>query len=76
MMNLVEEITAKAAGLPLEQQRKALAFVETLLAQKEPTPRSFQSIEGIIPRRIERLEEDLAEVRQEMWRNFPREEPQ
>ena len=76
MMNLVEKIAAKAAGLPLEQQREALAFVETLLAQREPTPRSFQSIEGIIPRRIERLEEDLAEERQEMWRNFPREEPQ
>lgn len=74
MMNLVEEIAAKAANLPLEQQRAALAFVEALLAQ--PTPRSFHSIEGIIPRQIERLDEDLAEVRREMWRNFPREEPQ
>lgn len=76
MMNLVGEIAAKAASLPLEQQREALAFVETLLVQKALTPRSFQSIEGIIPRQIERLEEDLAEVRREMWRNFPREEPQ
>lgn len=82
-MNLVEEIAAKAAGLPVEQQREALAFVEGLAqqaAQSEsappPAPRSFQSIEGIIPRRIERLNEDLAEVRREMWRNFPREEPQ
>lgn len=81
MNNLVEEIAAKAASLPLEQQREALAFVEALTqraAQTNPalptSPRSFQSIEGIIPRRIERLDEDLAEVRREMWRNFPREE--
>ena len=76
MINLVGEIAAKAAGLPLEQQREALAFVETLLVQTAPTPHSFQSIEGIIARQIEGLEEDLADVRREMWRNFPREEPQ
>lgn len=63
MMNLVGEIAAKAAGLPLEQQREALAFIETLLVQKAPAPLSFQSIEGIIPRQIEGLEEDLAEMR-------------
>jgi hypothetical protein len=31
-------------------------------------------MEGIIPRKIENLEEDLSKVRREMWQNFPREE--
>jgi hypothetical protein len=77
-MNLVEEIAAKAARLPLTQQRQALAFVEELERQVTAAPSSrkaFRSIEGLIPRQIERLEEDLAEIRQEMWQNFPREEP-
>lgn len=76
--NLVKEIAAKAALLPLEQQQKALAYIESLVAEGkakiEESP-AFQSIFSIIPRRIENLEADLAEVRREMWQNFPREEP-
>jgi hypothetical protein len=77
-MNLAEEIAAKAAALPLSQQRQALAFVEELARQVTTAPNSrtaFRSIEGLIPRQIERLEEDLAEIRREMWQNFPRAEP-
>jgi len=77
-MNLAEEIAAKAAVLSLTQQRQALAFVEELARQVTVAPNSrkaFRSIEGLIPRQIERLEEDLAEIRREMWQNFPREEP-
>ena len=62
MMNLVEEIAAKTASLPLAQQREALAFVEALAQRtaqmdsgSSAVPCSFQSIEGIIPRRKEKM---------------------
>ncbi len=76
--NLVEEIAAKVTALPVEQQRQALAFVESLAGHNpnpaEPEP--FQSVRGILHGNLEHLEDDLEEVRSEMWRNFPREEPQ
>lgn len=77
-MYLIKQIMAKAVTLPLEQQEKALSYIESLAAeqtQDEQAPQAFQSIFGIIPRQIENLEQDLAEVRREMWKNFPREEP-
>lgn len=81
-VNLVSEIAAKATVLPFEMQQETLAYIESLInslkqnteaAQEAEQP--FQSVYGILPRRIEHLEEDLAEVRREMWKNFPREEP-
>jgi len=77
-LDLVETIAAKAAMLPLEQQQKALEYIESLSAQEqddENDPQPFFSVYGIIPRKIENLEQDLAEVRREMWQNFPRDFP-
>jgi hypothetical protein len=74
---LVQEIAAKSAVLPFEQQREILAFVESKLQQSQPAGRKkpFRSVRGILNRTLEHLEEDLQEIRQEMWGNFPREEP-
>jgi hypothetical protein len=80
--NLISEIAAKATILPFDLQQETLAYIESLinslkqngkLAQEAEA--SFQSVYGIIPRRIENLDDDLAEIRREMWKDFPREEP-
>lgn len=75
--NLVEEIAAKVAVLPLARQREALRFVETLAAKEQGTPGAepFQSVRGLLRSDLRRLAEDLSEARAEMWRSFPREEP-
>ncbi len=77
--NLVEKIAEKAATLPPEGQRAALSYIESLAANSSvgnAPPRAYRSVEGILPApNLDNLESDLAEVRQEMWRNFPREEP-
>ncbi len=82
---LVEEIAFKSAQLPIEQQRVVLKIVDSMisnsspdnqeLASAEPTKAPFQSVRGILNRKLEHLEEDLAEARREMWQNFPRDFP-
>ncbi len=69
--NLVEEIAAKAATLPIEQQREVLQVVESLAAL---------SIKGKLPRRKLKgdlahlgssvTSEDIEEARREMWRGY------
>jgi len=83
MNNLIEEITVKSASLPFDLQREVLDFVEfvahkrlesanqTKTIEKRPP---FRSARGILKRNLENLENDLTEVRREMWQNFPREE--
>ena len=78
---LVEEITTKSATLPYVQQQEVLAFVEFKLQQSQPVKTTekktpFRSVRGILNRQLNHLDEDLEEVRREMWANFPREEPQ
>ncbi|MEP7336566.1 MAG: hypothetical protein ABI977_02285 [Acidobacteriota bacterium] len=82
---LIEEIAIKSATLPIEQQRVVLDFVNSMIAQDqavaaEPQARKsktppFRSVRGTLNRKLETLEEDLAEVRREMWQNFPRDFP-
>lgn len=85
-MSIVEEITIKLSSLPFELQREVLDFIEFIAhkkqvqeksqAETETKPQPFQSVRGILKHRnLENLEQDLAEVRREMWQNFPREEP-
>lgn len=83
---LIEEIAVKSATLPIEQQRVVLDFVNSMIAQdqgvkagpqaNESKKTPFRSVRGILNRKMETLEEDLAEVRREMWQNFPRDFPQ
>ncbi len=81
-VNLVSEIAAKAMALPFELQQETLAYIESLINSLKQSGKTiqeneppFQSVYGIIPRRIENLDEDLAEIRRGMWKDFPREEP-
>ena len=74
MTNIVEEITSKSASLPSELQYEVLDFVDFVAGKGRRvatvgTP--FQSVRGILNRDLPNLENDLSEVRDEMWRNFP-----
>lgn len=76
--SLVEEIAAKAATLPIEKQREALTFIESLTArERESTEgtKPFRSVKGTLQGNLDNLEQDIAEMRQEALKNFPREEP-
>ncbi len=82
-MSLVKEIVAKVTMLPTERQQEVLDFVEFMAqknghdksGQNEVEKKPFRSVFGILQNPLENFEEDLAEVRREMWRNFPREIP-
>jgi hypothetical protein len=72
MSNLIDAIAEKAAMLPPEQQREALAFIESLAGAGE---KRFRSVRGVLQMNLEKFDADLASVRRQMWRNFPRAEP-
>lgn len=76
-MNIVQEISRKSASLPFEAQREILDFLE-FVSSKQPAEtnrQSFESVRGVLKNRnFDNLENDLTEVRREMWQNFPREE--
>ncbi|HWQ35778.1 MAG TPA: hypothetical protein VNQ79_23240 [Blastocatellia bacterium] len=76
--NLIEEISEKSAALPLDQQREVLDFVEFMLHKSEKTKQRipYRSTRGLFANSgVKITDEDIAEVRREMWANFPREEP-
>lgn len=74
MTSIVEEITAKSASLPSDLQYEVLDFVDFVAGKKrraQTTRTPFQSVRGILGRDLPDLEKDLAEVRDEMRRDFP-----
>ncbi len=73
--NLANEIANKAAVLPIERQREVLALLEAMNTNAETNRKPFKSVRGILKRDMSHLDEDLTQVRGEMWQNFPREEP-
>ncbi len=72
--NIAEQIAVKIVVLPLEMQREALSYVE-FLEQKSRKKKPFQSVRGILNEDLSKLDEDLKEIRAEVWKNFPREFP-
>ena len=73
--DLVEKIAKKASSLPVEAQRKALEYVESLERETTSGRKPFRSVKGILQADLSNLEQDIAEMRREVWHNFPREEP-
>ncbi len=73
MPSVVEEIAAKSASLPSELQHEVLDFVD-FVSEKgrraKTMGKAFQSVRGMLARDLPNLENDLAEVRKEMWGNF------
>ena len=77
MQNVVEEIASKSASLPTELQHEILDFVEFVSVKRgkaKPRGKAFESVRGLIDRDLSGLDEDLREIRREMWERFPREE--
>jgi hypothetical protein len=73
-MSTWEIIAERTKELPLELQLQVLAFLDSL-TQLRP-PRALKSPAGLwADLRMDIRPEDIAQARQEMWANFPREKP-
>lgn len=75
-VNLEQAILENLRQLPPEKQQELLDFAEFLRHKTAPkTPR--RSLKGLwADFDIQISEQDIAEARQEMWGNFPREFPE
>jgi len=72
-MNLEQAVLYKLRALPPERQQEVLDFVE-FLQQKTIVKRQLKSVKGMwADLKVDITEEDIAQARQEMWGNFPRE---
>lgn len=75
-MTIEQAVLENLKVLHTEQQREALAFIESLArAAGHKKAQPFRSVRGTLNINLDNFERDLDEVRGEMWRNFPREEP-
>ena len=73
-MSLEEAILEKVRVLPPEKQKEVLDFAASLDAAS-PLKQPLQSPEGLwADLNVSISEEDIAELRREMWKNFPRED--
>ena len=73
-MSIEEKLIEKLHSLPPDKQKQVLEFVESLKDDKGSL-RPLRSLRGLwadFP--IEVTEQDIAEIRREMWRDFPRED--
>jgi Protein of unknown function (DUF2281) len=72
-MNLEQAVLDKLRALPPEKQQEVLDFAD-FLQQKTMAKRSLKSVKGLCADlKVDITEEDIAQARQEMWGNFPRE---
>ncbi|MEG4346248.1 DUF2281 domain-containing protein [Microcoleus sp. A003_D6] len=72
-MNLEQAVLDKLRELPPERQQEVLDFAE-FLQQKTMPKRPLKSAKGLCADlKVDITEEDIAQARQEMWGNFPRE---
>ena len=71
-MSAIEEaLVATLRELPVGQQQEVLDFAKSLKS-KSKTP--LRSLEGLwAGQGVDIFEEDIAELRKEMWSGFPRE---
>ena len=73
-MTIEEQVLEKLRGLPPESQKEVLEFVSRLknLGRKS----SRRSLAGLwADLHLSLTEDDIAEVRRDMWGSFPREMP-
>lgn len=72
-MRIEQAVLEKLRSLPLEKQQEVLDFVE-FLQQKSMGKRSRRSLKGLwADLNVDVTSSDIAQVRSEMWGNFPRE---
>jgi TRAP-type C4-dicarboxylate transport system substrate-binding protein len=73
-MNAERILLEKWRTLPPEKQQEVLDFVD-FLKQKTSSQKKRRSLKGLCADLgVSISEEDIKEVRQEMWKNFPRED--
>lgn len=74
-MTIEQAVLENLRKLQIEQQQEVLNFVQ-FLRQKSTPKQPRRSLYGLwSDLDIEITEADIAEVRQEMWEDFPREFP-
>jgi len=72
-MSIEEMILEKLRALPPEKRQEVLDFAQ-FLEHKSASSRPLRSLKGLwADLGIQITEEDIAEVRREMWGNFPKE---
>jgi len=72
-MTLEESVLETLRELPIDKQQEVLDFAQ-YLKQKAAPKRPRRSLKGLwADLNIQITEADIAEARQEMWGNFPRE---
>lgn len=73
-MTIEEAIIEKVRALAPEKQEEVLRFVGSLSSAVRPKP-PLRSPEGLWAGfDIDISEEEIAELRREMWKNFPRDD--
>jgi EAL domain-containing protein (putative c-di-GMP-specific phosphodiesterase class I) len=73
-MNLEQAVLDKLRELPPDKQQEILDFAE-FLQQKNRPRKPLKSVKGLCADlKVDITEEDIAQARQEMWGNFPRED--
>jgi hypothetical protein len=71
-MNLEEAVLEKLRHLPVDKQQQLLDFAE-FLSQKTTLKTPLLTVRGLCADlKVDITEEDIAQARQEMWGNFPR----
>jgi hypothetical protein len=72
-MDIQRSIVEKLKTLPEEKQQEVLDFIE-FIQQKAEAKRPRRSLKGLwADLGVEINEEDITQIRREMWGNFPRE---
>ena len=72
-MNLEQALLENLRALPPDKQQEVLDFAE-FLQQKNRPKKPLKSVKGLCADlKVDITEEDIAQARQEMWGNFPRE---
>jgi len=70
-MGIDESLLEKIRALPPEKQQEVLDFVEFLHRKIARPRRSFKGIWADL--QVDITEDDLVQIRRELWGNFPRE---
>lgn len=71
-MTIEEQVVEKLRGLSPERQKEVLEFVDSL-KQNNGSKQPLRSLRGLWKGlNVTITEDDIAEMRREMWANFPR----
>jgi len=72
-MSIEELVIEKLRGLPPDQKKEVLDFVE-FLQEKKDAKQPLRSLHGLwADLGVEITEKDITDARREMWSTFPRE---